>query len=84
MSIGDFWRWRVFDEKRDVVRYIVIPQAREEFLAASSVAIGMAWKAGVAAEVLALQTDRAQDLRRQTVSMSVCWRGPSCHGGICR
>lgn len=40
-------------KKRDVVRYIVIPQAREEFLAASSVAIGMAWKAGVAAEVLA-------------------------------
>lgn len=45
---------RIFTlRKRDVVRYVVIPQSREEFLAASSVAIGMAWKAGVAAEVLA-------------------------------
>ncbi len=44
-------------KKRDVVRYIIIPQSREEFLAASSVAIGMAWKAGVAAEVLAFSKD---------------------------
>jgi len=45
---------RVFAfRKREILRYIIIPQSREEFLAASSVAIGMAWKAGVAAEVLA-------------------------------
>ena len=39
--------------KREVIRYIVVPGSQEAFLASVSVSIGMAWKAGVAAEVLA-------------------------------
>ena len=45
---------RVFSLSRgEVIRYIVIPGCMEPFLASASVAVGMAWKAGVAAEVLA-------------------------------
>lgn len=45
---------RVFSlNKREVICYIVVPEIQEPFLAATSVAVGMAWKAGVAAEVLA-------------------------------
>lgn len=45
---------RVFSLTRgEVIRYIVLPASRDPFLAAVSVAVGMAWKAGVAAEVLA-------------------------------
>ncbi|HZK42345.1 MAG TPA: ABC transporter permease subunit, partial [Clostridia bacterium] len=45
---------RVFSlSRRESIRYIVIPGCLEPFLAAVSVAVGMAWKAGVAAEVLA-------------------------------
>lgn len=45
---------RVFSlSRRESIRYIVIPGCLETFLAAVSVAVGMAWKAGVAAEVLA-------------------------------
>jgi NitT/TauT family transport system permease protein len=48
LEMGDVFRLK----KRNIVRYIVIPSVRESFLAALSVAIGMAWKAGVAAEVI--------------------------------
>lgn len=44
---------RVFSfRKSEIVRYIVVPECREPFLASVAVAVGMAWKAGVAAEVL--------------------------------
>ena len=49
---------RVFSfKKMEVIRYIVVPGCREPFLASTSVAVGMAWKAGVAAEVLAFASD---------------------------
>jgi NitT/TauT family transport system permease protein len=41
-------------KKRDTLRFIIVPACRDPFLAAMSVAIGMAWKAGVASEVLSL------------------------------
>ena len=41
-------------KKRDTLRFIIVPSCRDPFLAAMSVAIGMAWKAGVASEVLSL------------------------------
>lgn len=45
---------RVFSLKRsEKIRYIIIPGSREVFIASVSVSVGMAWKAGVAAEVLA-------------------------------
>lgn len=45
---------RVFSlSKSEIIRYIVVPSCRETFLASVSVAVGMAWKAGVAAEVIA-------------------------------
>ncbi len=45
---------RVFSLKKgELIRYLVVPGCREVFLASTSVAVGMAWKAGVAAEVLA-------------------------------
>ena len=45
---------RVFSFRRmEKIRYIIIPGSREVFIASVSVSVGMAWKAGVAAEVLA-------------------------------
>lgn len=45
---------RVFSlNRRETIRYIVVPESKESFLASVSVSVGMAWKAGVAAEVLA-------------------------------
>lgn len=41
-------------KKRDTFRFIIVPACRDPFLAAMSVALGMAWKAGVASEVLSL------------------------------
>ncbi|HZK28991.1 MAG TPA: hypothetical protein VFD19_02100, partial [Clostridia bacterium] len=44
---------RVFSlRKCEIARYIVMEDCRETFLASAAVAVGMAWKAGVAAEVL--------------------------------
>ena len=41
-------------KKRDILRFIIVPACRGQFLAAMGVALGMAWKAGVASEVLSL------------------------------